>query len=129
MNCAIRMFCVIVILVCLAASGCGEGRPSVDTATTEATVNGTVRIRGKTATRGRISFDPSNYKRKDAKAASAPIGKDGSFTLTTLVGENMVSVTSPEITRNPALSYNRQTIVVNDGSNTITVELPPPSKP
>ena len=129
MNGEVRTFCAVVILVSLsAASGCGDGKPSVDTALTEATVSGTVKINGKTATKGTISFDPSNYQRKDAKPASALIGKDGSFTLTTLVGENAVSVSSPEINRDRKLSYNRQSIVVADGPNSITVELPPPSK-
>ena len=127
---ALRMVCALVLLTSLAASwGCWDDRPSVDTATTEATVNGTVKINGTIATKGTISFDPSNYKRKDARPVSAPIGKDGTFTLTTLVGENAVSVSSPLINRDPTLSYNRQSIVVTDGSSPITVELLPPSKP
>jgi hypothetical protein len=130
MNGALRMIWVMALASSLAAvSGCWDGRPSVDTATTEATVSGTVKINGKSATKGTIRFDPSNYKRKDAKPASAPIGKDGSFTLTTLVGENAVSVSSPLVNADPKLSHNRQLIVVTDGSNTITVEVPPLGQP
>jgi hypothetical protein len=36
----------------VAATGCGEGKPRVDTSTTEATVKGIVKIRGKPARGG-----------------------------------------------------------------------------
>jgi hypothetical protein len=107
------------------AWGCSGGRPPVDTTTAEATVKGTVKINGKTATKGTIYFDPSNYVRKDAKRASAPIGKDGSFELTTLAGENMVSVQSPEITKKSRLEYNRQSVVLKDGANNVDIDVTP----
>src|SRR3954447_16518196 len=75
----------------IVVSGCGDGRPSVDTSTTEATVKGTVSIRGKPATGGQVSFDPSNVARKSETARKVPIGKDGSYEVKTLVGLNQVT--------------------------------------
>ncbi|MEJ7639981.1 MAG: hypothetical protein WKF75_18915 [Singulisphaera sp.] len=40
--------------------GCGEGKPSVESSETEATVTGKVTIRGKPATKGSVMFDLSN---------------------------------------------------------------------
>src|SRR4051794_1620116 len=52
--------------------GCG-GKPSVDSSNTEATVKGVVTINGAPATGGEISFDPTNYQRKFAPLAVAPL--------------------------------------------------------
>jgi hypothetical protein len=110
----------------LAASwGCGDERPAVESSMAEATVRGTVRIKGKLATRGTVTFDPSNYLRKDAAARSARIAKDGTYSVTTLVGENTVMVQSPDLGRNSRLAYNEQTFVVKDGTNTFDIDLSP----
>ncbi len=46
-----------------------------------------VTVNGKKASGGTILFDPLNVNRKSASAASAEIGKDGTYTIKTLVGE------------------------------------------
>src|SRR5689334_20544731 len=110
-----RRIAVLVCATALAASwGCGDGRPAVESSRSEATVRGTVRIKGKAATRGTVTFDPSNYLRKDVGARSARIAKDGTYSVTTLVGENTVTVQSPDLGRNSRLAYNEQTFVVKD---------------
>src|SRR6516164_2652145 len=82
--------------------GC-DGRPAVSSSTTEATVKGTVTIKGKPATKGTVEFDPANYQRKDVQARSAPINPDGTYTIKTLVGGNTVRVRGPEAEKAGAL--------------------------
>src|SRR4051794_10924741 len=59
--------------------GCGDS--STSSSSTEATVHGTVTIKGKPASSGMVEFNPANINRKDVRAVSAPIGKDGSYSL------------------------------------------------
>src|SRR4051794_27115270 len=101
------------IAAAMAAWGCGDpGTPPVESSRTEATVKGVVRIHGKPAAGGTITFDPSNIRRKDALPRAVAIGKDGTYSVTTLIGENSVSVDSPETGRDPKLTQNMQTFVV-----------------
>jgi hypothetical protein len=109
--------------------GCGDGTPAVDTATTEATVKGIVAIRGKPVTQGTISFDPSNVKRKFEPVRSAPIGKDGSYTVKTLVGGNQVTFSGPAFDKDRQLQDVLLPFDVQAGENTFNVELPPAAKP
>src|SRR5262249_55512696 len=103
------------------AWGCGgSGKPPVSSSTTEAKVSGRVLIKGKPATKGTVHFDPSNYRRKMEPVRSAPINPDGSYEITTLVGENTVSV------RGRGLGYADQTlsVIVAKGQNTFDIVLP-----
>lgn len=105
------------------AWGCADaGKPSVDTSTTEATVKGKVVFNGKSATKGKVIFDPSNYKRKSEAPRSADIGADGSYSVTTLVGQNQVAVVSPELKNNdyPPIEFD-----VQAGDNTFDISFPP----
>lgn len=107
--------------------GCGDDKPSVDTSTTEATVKGTVKFKGKLVTKGEIAFDPSNYQRKNEAARRVPIGKDGSYTVKTLVGANRVSFAVPVMARDPQLQdLSLQYDVQSGDDNTYHIELPPP---
>jgi hypothetical protein len=112
----------------LASSGCGLGGPAATAPSSgeEATVRGKVTIKGVTAKGGRIYFDPSNASRQTAPVASAEIGKDGTYTLKTWVGENRVNVETPETRKDPNLSVP-QPFDVKGGDNTFDVKLPPPS--
>jgi hypothetical protein len=107
--------------------GCGDGRPSVDTSTAEATVKGTVKVRGKPATGGTIHFDPSNVKRKTEAVRSAPIGKDGSYTVKTLVGMNQITFTGPAFDKDRQLQDASVPYDVQSGEQTLNIELPPPT--
>ena len=109
----------------LAVWGCGGGgsAPSVSSSRTEATVSGTVTIKGKPATKGEVTFDPANSQRNVA-ARTAPISGDGTYTVTTLVGGNIVRVATPETTRDPQLQFNETTFDVQSGTNTLDIVLP-----
>jgi hypothetical protein len=103
--------------------GCGDARPPVSSSREEATVHGTVTVRGQAPTKGTITFDPSNINRKDASPRTADISKNGTYEVKTLVGENSVTVRSPEIDKDTKLSANQKTIDVQPGDNTVAIEI------
>src|SRR5829696_5071225 len=108
----------------LVASGCNDGRPSVESSTTEATVKGTVSIRGKPAPGGTVSFDPSNVSRKMEAARAAPIGKDGTYEVKTLIGLNRVSFSGPAFARERELQDATFQCDVQRGEQTYNMDLP-----
>src|SRR5262245_14224012 len=83
---------VAPMILAIIASGCDSGKPAVSTSSTEAKVMGKVLIKGEPAKSGTVHFDPSNYRRKSAAVRSAPINPDGTYEITTLIGENTVSI-------------------------------------
>lgn len=103
------------------AWGCGDGAPSVATSTEEAAVKGKVTFNGKPVTKGEVVFDPANHLRKTATSRSAPLGADGAYSATTLVGENQVFVNSPQLrkTETATIGYD-----VQPGENTFDIDLP-----
>jgi hypothetical protein len=111
-------------LTLVAAGGCGEGKPSVSASTTEAKVTGKVSVKGVLAKKGTISFNPANYLRKNEAARMAPIGSDGRYEVTTLVGENQVRVGGTELPGEP--SYDSWTYDVKAGTNVYDLDLPLP---
>lgn len=86
---------VMLMMALIAGAGCGSGAPAVSTSKTEAKVRGKVVIRGKPVTKGLVWFDPANYRRKDALARSAEVTKEGTYEITTLIGENSVRYEGP----------------------------------
>src|SRR5690348_11532773 len=112
---------VITVAAMGVLPGC-ESPPAVDTSHIEATVKGVVKINGAPATEGDISFDPSNYKRKDVGARSAPIGPDGTYTIKTLTGENQVRLGGSLATKKPIAARTVHTVDVKEGENTFDFE-------
>jgi len=109
----------------VAAWGCSD-TPPVATTNAEAKVSGTITVRGKPMTGGEITFDPSNIERTDAALRKATIGKDGTYSLTTLQGHNSARISgSPMLKKEPQLAYGIHTIDVKPGDNTFNIELPP----
>jgi hypothetical protein len=119
---------VLVVLVCAGALGLGGGcgSPSTTSSTAEATVHGTVKLKGKLLTSGKVFFNPSNVNRKDVAAVTAEIGKDGTYTIKTLVGRNVVSVSAPETVKDPVLQYNSVTHNFTEGDSTYDIDVTPP---
>ena len=103
--------------------GCGGSPPSVDTSHTEATVKGVVKVDGVPATEGDIVFDAANYKRKDVAARSAPIGKDGTYTIKTLTGANQVRLGGALAHKKPILQREMREVNVASGENTYDFEV------
>jgi hypothetical protein len=104
--------------------GCGDGRPAVDTTKAEATVSGKVTLNGKPAAGETIAFDPSNVERKDERARTATIDKDGSYRLTTLAGQNRVSFAGRLTSKNPDIANAAEMHDLKPGENTLDFPLP-----
>lgn len=118
-------FPVLILLGAVGAAGC-SGAPAVSTSKTEAKVRGKVVIRGKPATKGLVWFDPANYRRKDALARSAEISKDGTYEITTLIGENSVRYEGPATANSRELDGLIQGYDVKDApDNQFDLILPP----
>src|SRR5262249_20629047 len=81
-------------------------------------------INGKPATKGTVTFDPSNYKRKDAALRTTPLKNDGTYEIKTLVGLNTVKVTGPAAEAAGTAYVNMQYDVPAEGG-TYNIELPP----
>jgi hypothetical protein len=113
--------CAAAVVSC---GGCG-GDSSASSSKAPATVHGTVKIKGKLARSGEIEFNPANVNRRDAAPASAKINKDGSYSLITLAGGNNITVTAPEIKKNPSLERPMPFVDVKAGDNAIDIEIPP----
>jgi len=112
----------IAAVLGVAAWGCDDGKPPVSSSMTEAKVKGTVTVKGKRLTKGQVTFNPSNYLRKTEPPRSAPISQDGAYEITTLVGENMVTL--EKTGQEKALGYQLMTCDVKEGENVFDIELP-----
>jgi hypothetical protein len=103
--------------------GCEGSPPAVDTSKTEATVKGVVKIAGVPATEGQIVFDPSNSQRKDEAPRTAPIGKDGTYTIKTLTGINEVRLGGDLVHKKAILGRERHSVDVKSGEMTYDFEV------
>jgi hypothetical protein len=103
--------------------GCSE-TPPVDTSKEEATVHGVITINGKPVSSGRVVFDPANIKR-NVEPRKAPIGKDGSYSIKTMVGENIVKLESQEVMK-ANMETQFITTKVASGDNAFDIKLPLP---
>ncbi len=110
----------------LATFGCGGIGSSPDTTSSTATgqVKGKVSLRGKPVSQVEVSFNPSNLNRKNAAVATAKLNADGTYEVTTLVGQNQVALTGPGVAKVPQLSYFTKTIDVQTGMNDLNIEIP-----
>ncbi|MBX6312847.1 MAG: hypothetical protein IRY99_08025 [Isosphaeraceae bacterium] len=104
-------------------TGCGGG-PPVETSKSEATVHGKVIIHGKPVKKGQVWFDPANYRRKDVTARSTNVAEDGTYAITTLIGENSVRYEGPATLGNRELDGAIQSLVVKEGDNEFDIILP-----
>jgi hypothetical protein len=115
----------MAVVVMATLAGCASGGPPGETTLDEAQVKGTVKVRGKSLDGGTLHFNPSNAKRVVA-ARDATIAKDGSFTVKTLLGQNVVTVTPKARTKaSYGLEYEEKTIEVKSGENSIDIEFIP----
>jgi hypothetical protein len=103
-------------------SGCGDGKPYIDTSLTEATVSGVVSVKGVPATGGTILFNPSNSGRI-VPTRTAPIGSDGSYTIKTLTGTNQVSFEGDVAAKNRGVGLIKDFAEVASGTNTKDFDL------
>jgi len=113
----------LAIIAMAHGAGCGSG-PAVATAMTEATVHGKVTVNGKPVKKGMVWFDPANYRRKDIAARSTEVSPEGTYSITTLIGENSVRYEGPATRGSRELDGAIQGFVVEEGDNTFDITLP-----
>jgi hypothetical protein len=77
-------------------------------------------------TEGKLLFNTATVNRTSAPSHESTIGKDGTYSVTTLVGTNTVAVQGPALTKYPWIAYQSLGVVVNGGENTFDVDLQPP---
>ena len=118
----------LAAILAVATWGCGEDKPSTESSTTEAKVTGTVMIHGKPMTSGELRFNPQNYS---AQGRPGPEGDHqqgwdlrGHDPGRPERGEYL----GPRDHQGAATGIRRKTIDVKDGTNTLNIELPPPSQ-
>lgn len=104
-------------------SGRGGTAPAMSSSTEEATGSGTIKYEGKPVIQGQVHFDPSSNARKDAQTRTATIAKDGTYTVSTLVGRNRVRFTGMTSKRN--LSFEELGREVQRGSQTLDFDIVP----
>jgi hypothetical protein len=90
----------------------------------EATVRGKVTQNGKPMPRAEIRFSPANINRKTASTVIARTSADGTYEVSTLVGENTVSLGGRAPRKNARLQYTARTLDVKEGENTFDLNLP-----
>src|SRR4051812_3404329 len=86
-------FSSLALLIGCESAGLGD--PNFSTSTTEATVKGKVFYKGQPITDGKVVFNPANAKRKYVPSHEAPVSKEGTYSVTTLVGTNSIVVDGP----------------------------------
>jgi hypothetical protein len=111
---------IVALAFCL--PGCGDGKPWVDTSLTEATVSGTVTVKGKPAGGGTILFNPSNSGRI-VPTKTATIGPDGSYTIKTYTGVNQVSFEGEVASKNRGVGLVKEACDVVRGDNKADFDL------
>jgi hypothetical protein len=122
----IRPLIGLLIATTLACCGCdgSSGAPLASSSTTEAKVKGKVTRKGKPLARAEIRFNPANVNRKTVPMATATTAADGSYEVTTLVGENVVTLGSRALRKNTRLQYTARTLDVKEGENRFDLPLP-----
>ncbi len=119
-----RRFAAAVATALLAWGCAPDGSVPVSGSSSEATFKGSVTLNGKPATGGELVFDPSNVKRPDAPPRRATIAPDGTYTATTLIGENTVTIEGAEAKAAKLGMRNRKPVDVSTGSADVPLTFP-----
>ena len=113
---------VMIAGALLSLGGCGN--PDTSSSTATGLVKGKVTLAGKPLAKTEIQFNPSNVNRKSAPVVTVAVKEDGTYEVTTLVGQNQVSLTGPGVAKVPQLAYFTKTIDVQTGTNDMDIILP-----
>jgi hypothetical protein len=116
-------FLLAMTLVSWAAiPGCGDGKPSMDTSLTEATVKGVVTAKGVPVKGGTINFNPSNSGRI-VPTRTAEIGPDGTYTIKTNTGDNLVTYGGELAAKHMGVGLKRDYANVQSGENQLDFDV------
>lgn len=123
---SLRRLSGLFLTATFACSGCDglSGAPAASSSTTQAKVKGRITQKGKPLAQAEIRFNPANVHRKTAPTATATTDADGSYEITTLVGENTVTLGGQVVRKNTQLQYTAKTLDVKEGENRFDLPLP-----
>ncbi len=113
----------LALLLALTLVGCGSGAPPVSSSMEEATVKGKVKQRGNPLAKLEVRFNASNINRQSS--AMAVTNDDGSYQVTTVVGENTITFGGPAVSKySKQLIYFNKSVDLQSGENTVDIEVP-----
>ena len=115
---------VPALLLALALVGC-DGTPPASSSTDQAKVKGKLTLKGQPLAKVEVRFNAANINRKSAPTAMAITNDDGSYEITTLVGDNTISLGGAAVTRySRQLAYFNRSVDVQAGENTVDLTIP-----
>lgn len=115
----------LALAALLALGGCGgSGAPAATSSKEPAKVTGKVSQKGKPLAKIEVKFNPANVNRKEAPMVSATTGADGSYEITSLVGDNTVTLGGAAMAKNPKAVYFSKTVDLKPGDNTVDLDVP-----
>lgn len=113
----------LALALLFALSGC-DGTPPASASTQQATVKGTVTRKGKPLPKVQVMFNPANINRQSAPSVMTTVDADGHYELTTLVGDNTISLVGPEAAKiNTSASFSKA-VDLKAGENTVDLNIP-----
>ncbi|ADV62618.1 hypothetical protein Isop_2038 [Isosphaera pallida ATCC 43644] len=117
-------------MVLVVTAGCGGvgSAPPVSSSNQEVQITGRVFINGKPAKRGEVVFDPANYMR-NVPARTATIDDQGRYQITTLTGQNIIQVNSPDFKPNRDQDGMNITVDITPELGELDLQWPPPDIP
>jgi hypothetical protein len=116
----------LALAALFAFGGCdgSSGAPPASTSTEQAKAKGKVTYKGKPLANVEVKFNPANVNRRSAATVTAATGDDGSYELTSLVGENTVSLGGAAVSKNAALNYFTKPVELKAGENSVDLDIP-----
>jgi hypothetical protein len=114
----------VAIATLVFLGGCGSGAPPASSSKTTAQVKGRVTLQGKPLKDVEVQFNPSNINRPTAAKVTTKVGADGNYEITTLVGENVVTLGGSGVGNNPQVQYFSKMLDVQGGTNSFDIAIP-----
>jgi hypothetical protein len=124
-SCVVAARIGLAVLV-TAFSGCSTA-PDRESSLEEATVAGTVKVRGKLLDGGELHFSAVNPNRR-VDPRNAAIGKDGTYSAKVFIGRNLVTVTPRNKKEGQeffGVNSEEKSIDIKPGENTADLEFLP----
>jgi hypothetical protein len=113
----------VLLALALALGGCGSGAPPASSSTEQAKVKGKLTLKGNPLGKVEVRFDASNINR--TATAMAVTNDDGSYEVTTVVGENTITLGGPGASQHSKeLTYFNKLVEVTSGENTVDITIP-----
>jgi hypothetical protein len=118
-----RLTLVASLVACAIITGCGDGKPYIDTSLNEATVTGTVTANGVPVSEGgKIHFNASNSGRH-VDTRGTEIGGDGRYSVKTYTGDNVVTYTGKVAEKHRGLALRKDYVNVQSGENQLDFDI------